>query len=332
MDQHNWAGNYQYGAASIHTPETLAQIQELVRRSGKVKALGTRHSFNGIADTTQTLISLERFDQIVELDRERCTVTVEAGIRYGPLCQALHDEGFALHNLASLLHISVAGACATATHGSGDGSGNLATAVSALELVTGSGELLRLCRDKDGDRFQGAVVGLGGLGVVISLTLDLVPAFAMRQDVYENLPLEQLKAHFEEIVASAYSVSLFTDWQGGQCNQVWLKRRISDGVEAADPEPTFFGARRQTHPLHPLASLSAENCTEQMGIAGPWFERLPTSAWTICQAAAKSCRANTLCCAGTLWRPCTPSRNCGNRWPRCFISRRCAPSLRTGSG
>ncbi len=270
----NWAGNYTYQAARLHRPETVEQVQELVVNGSKLRALGTRHSFNDIADSPEDLISLEYFTDIVALDQKRRTVTVGAGVRYGDLCRELHAAGYAVHNMASLPHISVAGACATATHGSGVTHGNLATIVSALELVTGTGEVVVLSRDQHGEQFQGAVVGLGGLGVVTQLTLDLVPAFEVRQDVYENLSLAQVTDHFEEVVSSAYSVSLFTNWQNQTFNQVWLKSVVTDSA-AAEPEPELFGAPRATRKLHPIPGISAENCTEQMGIPGPWHERLP---------------------------------------------------------
>jgi xylitol oxidase len=201
-------------------------------------------------------------------------VTVNGGVTYGQLCRQLHGQGYALHNLASLPHISVAGACATATHGSGDGNGNLATAVAAMEMVTADGDMVVLSRDQDGEQFQGAVVGLGGLGVVTKLTLDTVPAFAMQQEVYENLPLAQLDDSFEDILSSAYSVSLFTDWQNERVNQVWLKRRVTDDT-ALTLAPSFFEATLAPSHRHPIASLPAEPCTAQMGIPGPWYERLP---------------------------------------------------------
>ncbi len=273
-NQSNWAGNYTYRAARFHRPETVEQIQELVARSEKLKALGTRHSFNEIADSPGDLVSLEHLDQVIALDRTRRTVTVEAGVRYGQLARWLHGEGYALHNLASLPHISIAGACATATHGSGDKHGNLATAVSALEMVTADGELVFLSREKDGEQFRGAVVGLGGLGVVTKLTLDISPTFEMRQDVYENLPLAELETHLDELFSSVYSVSLFTDWKNATFNQVWLKRNLSDNA-TTNLDPQLFGATLAIKNLHPISSLSAENCTEQMGLQGPWYERLP---------------------------------------------------------
>jgi alditol oxidase len=186
----------------------------------------------------------------------------------------LHGAGYALHNLASLPHISVAGACATATHGSGDRQGNLATAVSALEFVTGDGDVLVLTREHDREQFEGAVVGLGGLGVVTKLSLDVSPTFLMQQDVYENLPLAELEEHYDELTSDMYSVSLFTDWRSSMMNQVWLKRHVPDGV-SVKAEPELFGARLAAKNLHPIASISAESCTEQMGVCGPWFERLP---------------------------------------------------------
>jgi xylitol oxidase len=270
----NWAGNYLYRAARIHQVESVEQIQELVARSEKVKALGTRHSFSDIADSPGDLISLKQLDKIIGLDPEHQTVTVEAGVRYGELCRWLDREGFALHNLASLPHISIAGACATATHGSGDGNKNLAAAVSAMEVVTANGEIVTFSRENNKDQLEGAVVGLGGLGVLTKLTLDISPSYQMQQDVYENLPLAELEDHFDQLTSSGYSVSLFTDWADPVFNQVWLKRQVPDGVPLR-AERDLFGATPALHALHPIASLSAENCTEQMGRCGPWHERLP---------------------------------------------------------
>ncbi|HMB96599.1 MAG TPA: D-arabinono-1,4-lactone oxidase, partial [Tepidisphaeraceae bacterium] len=216
----------------------------------------------------------EHFNHVIELDRARRTATVEAGIKYGQLGVFLHREGFALHNLASLPHISVAGACATATHGSGENNRNLATAVIAMELIKADGQVVALSRDQNGEEFNGMVVALGGLGIVTKLTLDIQPTFAMRQVVYENLPLTQLEKYFDAIQASAYSISLFTDWQKDHINQIWLKHRaIEGGSEVA--APTFFDATLAPVDRHPITEISAENCTPQMNLIGPWHERLP---------------------------------------------------------
>ncbi len=269
----NWAGNLTYRAKQLGLPSSVAEAQEIIRKSRSIRALGSRHCFNAIADSTSAQISLEKLNGIVELDEVLGTVTVEAGILYGELCPFLHERGYALHNLASLPHISVAGACATATHGSGVNNGNLATAVLALEFINANGDLVALSREADGDLFAGAVVGLGGLGVINQLTLAVQPAFDMAQHVYLGMPLASMRANFNEIAASGYSVSLFTDWQTGAATQVWIKSKHTGDTPAAESE--FYGASLSDRNVHPIHSLSAEPCTEQLGVVGPWYERLP---------------------------------------------------------
>jgi alditol oxidase len=286
----NWAGNLEYSTSSLTTARSLRDVQDAVRAHGSMRVLGSRHCFNAIADSSSHLLSLTPMDEMLSLEADARTVTVAGGIRYGHLCPALDAKGFGLHNLASLPHISIAGACATATHGSGERIGNLATAVSGLELVTASGDAVTLSRRADGDTFAGAVVGLGALGVVTKLTLDVQPAFTMRQHVYENLPLAQMKEHFDAIAGSAYSVSLFTDWQQGRLNEVWIKSR-TDAERPFDAPAEFFGATRATRDLHPIAELSAENCTEQMGVPGPWYERLPHFRMGFMPSAGKELQA-----------------------------------------
>ena len=270
----NWSGNLEYSTDRLYAAASLNDVRRFVKANDHLKVLGTRHCFNDIANTSSQFLSVRSQDKVRNLDAKARTVTIEGGLSYGQLAPSLDQQGFALHNLASLPHISVAGACTTATHGSGEKNGNLATQVRELELVTASGEVLQLSREKDGDIFRGAVVGLGALGVITKLTLDVQPTFTMQQYVYENLPVDQLKAHFDDIEGSAYSVSLFTDWQKQRVNEVWLKVRTDAKPEfAAGPE--FFGATLAKKNLHPIAEISPENCTEQMGVVGPWYERLP---------------------------------------------------------
>ena len=269
----NWAGNIEYSTDRLYKTSSVKSTQKLVGQYDKVKVLGTRHCFNTIADSEHNLISLRDMDQVLSFDPEARTVTVGAGMSYGQLAPYLEKQGMALHNLASLPHISVAGAATTATHGSGMKNGNLASAVAALDIVTAGGEVKRLSRAKDGEQFRGAVVGLGALGAITSVTLDVIPTFQVKQYVYENLPLSQLTAHFDGVMGSAYSVSLFTDWQQKRLNEVWIKSRV--GSDAFKPEANFYGATSATKDLHPIAELSAVNCTAQLGVAGPWYDRLP---------------------------------------------------------
>ena len=283
----NWAGNFQFSTDNVFYPESLEQVQELVKKNQKLRALGTRHCFNRIADSPHNLISSKNLAKVISLDAN--TVTVEAGIRYGTLAEYLQNKGHALHNLASLPHISVAGACATATHGSGIKNGNLASAVAGIEFVTASGEVVTLTRAKDGEQFNGAVVNLGGIGVVTKVTLDIQPTFQVRQDVYENLPFGELEKNFEAIMSSGYSVSLFTNWLKNNVSEVWVKSRL-DG-SPVKPQPEFFGAKLAKKNLHPIAELDAINCTEQMGVAGPWHERLPHFRMNFTPSSGKELQA-----------------------------------------
>jgi xylitol oxidase len=269
----NWSGNYHYSTNKVLRPATVPEVQDAVRSVTGVRALGTRHSFNGIADSQIAQISTLKLKDVT-LHPDARAVTVGAGIRYGDLAILLDAKGFALHNLASLPHISVGGACATATHGSGMGNGNLATAVTAVEFVAGDGTVHTLSRDKDGDRFAGAVVALGSLGIVTHVTLAVQPRFDMTQIVYQDLPFSELEHHLADIMGAGYSVSLFTDWQNGRAGELWIKRRVDQGGASAPPS-RFYNATLATQKLHPILGHSAEACTDQLNIVGPWYERLP---------------------------------------------------------
>ena len=258
----------------VRRPRTVAGLQAMVAGGTRVRALGTGHSFSRIADTDGELISTAGLPPTADIDAAAGTVTVASGVKYGDLAQRLNAAGWALANMASLPHISVAGACATATHGSGDHNRNLAAAVRAVDLVTADGSLLTLDRDAGPARFPGAVVALGALGVATTLTLDLVPAFPVRQYVYDDLPGGELTGHFDEIMGAAYSVSVFTWWRGGGHFQVWLKHADGD-QERFPPGRPWHGARPADGPRHPVPGMPVTTTTRQEGAPGPWHERLP---------------------------------------------------------
>jgi len=265
----NWAGNLNYSSADVVRPESVAELAQVVARSSRVKALGSRHSFNRIGDTDGVHVLLDALPQHIELDSERQSVRVNGGVSYGALCRTLQQSGLAIHNLASLPHISVAGAVQTGTHGSGVNNPSLAGAVEGIDLVRPSGEQVSLSR-VDGEEFLGSVVGLGALGIVTGLQLAVRPSFNMRQRVLENLPWERALADFTQLVSSAYSVSLFTDYVGDSISQVWLK-----ALDSEPPLGELFGATAAIRPRHPLPGMSAENCTVQMDEPGQWLDRLP---------------------------------------------------------
>ncbi|MGD0555627.1 MAG: FAD-binding protein [Streptosporangiaceae bacterium] len=263
----NWAGNVTFSASEVARPVDLDELRRTVAAASRVHAVGSRHSFSTVADTPGTLISLEDMPPAVEIDSAARQARVAAALRYGELVPALDEAGLAVPNLASLPHISVVGACATGTHGSGDGNQGLAASVAGFDLVTASGDVVTLDRSADG--FEGSVVSLGALGVATSVTLDLVPSFTVRQWVYDGLPAASLA---EQIFASAYSVSVFTTWRDPSVfDQVWIK--AASGWESAPP--TWHGARLADGPRHPVPGMPVEYANQQGGVPGPWHARLP---------------------------------------------------------
>jgi len=273
----NWSKNFRFHTDRVYAPANVQEVQTIVKANAKLKGLGSRHSFNNIADSRSAQISMRGMKSI-QIDPAASSATVGAGVAYGELAPVLDKAGFALHNLASLPHISVGGTIATATHGSGVGNQNLSTQVRALEIVTADGNVVHLSREKDGATFKTAVVHLGGLGVVTAVTLDLLPRFDMTQVVYEDLSFDQLEHNLEAIMGAAYSASLFTTWQNHRATQVWIKSRVEPGktptaYQALPKE--FYGATLQTRKLHPVDGTSAQNTTDQMGSVGPWYARLP---------------------------------------------------------
>jgi xylitol oxidase len=298
----NWAGNIVYSAADLYRPATVNELRGVVARAGRIRVLATGHSFNDLADSPGAQVSLADLPSELEVDSAAGLVRVAAGLSYAQLGRRLDDQGFALRNLASLPHISVAGACATATHGSGWTNQNLAASIAALHFVTADGDLVEIGRGDD--TFPGAVVHLGALGVVTHLDLEVVPSFDVSQWVYEDLPLEVLDDHFADIMSAGYSVSMFTDWRAPRLTQTWIKQRVEDTHPYAAPAPQtpetlqtpqtpqipqtphtaappslteapWFTATPAPAPRNPVPGVAADNCTQQLGVPGRWYDRLP---------------------------------------------------------
>jgi xylitol oxidase len=269
----NWAGNVPFAASAHRRPRSLEELQELVASSSGVHALGAGHSFSDVADTPGVLISLEDLPRVLEIDRVARRVRVGAAMRFADLGPALTAEGWALANLASLPHLSVAGACATGTHGSGDSNASLSSLVAGLELIGPDGEIVTLDRESTGGELAGSVVACGALGVVSALSLDLVPSFEVRQNVYDDLPFPQALDHLDELFAAAYSVSLFVDWRRPHVSQIWRKALVTPG--GGEPPPEILGARPASEPRHPISRLPPGSTTHQFGVPGAWNDRLP---------------------------------------------------------
>lgn len=272
MTERTWAGTHTFAAEAVLEPATIAEAQELVAGHRRVRSLGTRHSFNDLADTDGVLLALTAIEPAIEIDAAARTVTVGAGTRYAVVARHLADQGWALHNMGSLPHISVGGATATSTHGSGDRNGSLATAVRALEFIGPDGSLRRVAAgDPD---FAGSVVHLGALGPVTRVTLAIEPTYRVRQDTYVGLAWDDLFGRFDELTASGYSVSVFTRWNTPDVGEVWVKERLDD-ASAPEMAPMVLGARRVSEKADSPAADGLDNTTEQGGVPGEWCERLP---------------------------------------------------------
>lgn len=275
-----WAGSHTFRGGPLVRPTSVEEVARVVAGARHVRAVGSRHSFHDLADGPGTLVALDRLDVPLEIRDDDgpgtlgATVTVGAGVRYGELARDLHAAGWALHTMASLPHIAVAGTVATATHGSGDSAVNLAAAVRGLEVVGAGGEVRRLGRDDD--ELAGSVVALGALGLVTRVTLAIEPTYEVAQEVWLDLPWDVALGQFDALMGSAYSVSLFTDWRDDVVGQVWRKHRVIDGAwTLPDAGPELAGARPAPGPVHPVPGVDPAACTQQGGVPGPWHERLP---------------------------------------------------------
>lgn len=265
----NWAGTYEYTAPRIVAATSADDVRRVLSRPGKVRALGTRHSFTDLPDTTGTLVDVTGFDESFELDEAARAVTVPAGVRYGVLALWLDERGWALRNMGSLPHINVGGATATGTHGSGNANPVLSGSVRALRYVGADAELHEVRRgDPD---FDALVVGLGAYGIVVALTLDIEPSFRVRQDIYTGVSWDAALASFDEITGAGYSVSLFSRWEEGSIGYVWVKTRLG-----ADDDPVPDALADGIRAIGGESPLGVEdNVTELAGVPGPWMLRLP---------------------------------------------------------
>ena len=265
----NWSGNIEYRPAEIARPSSISELQKVVADSSNVRAYGSGHSFNTLADTDGTLIAFSEFDKNIEIDSSKMLVRVPAGVRYGEVAPKLHANGFALRNMGSLPHITVVGATSTGTHGSGVGNKNLSGSIAEIELITATGDAITL----DQSELPAARVALGSIGIIHHLTLDIVPTYDVAQTVYFDLPFVQLISNLDAILSAGYSVSVLSMWGDEFVDQVWVKSKI--GTNPVLTQNEWFGAKLATRKSNPIREADSAAATEQFGLPGPWFERLP---------------------------------------------------------
>jgi alditol oxidase len=264
----NWSKNIDFGEKTYLQPQSLTELQEMIRSHTKIRARGSAHSFNEIANSDHHAINLSKMPRVIEVNEVKRSVKVSAGMTYGELAPVLDKEGWALHNLASLPHISIAGSIATGTHGSGVKNQNLANQVISLSVVTADGDLKTFTAADS--EFNALVVGLGLGAIVYQYELKIEESYQIRQVIYPEIPLAEIRGNFDQIMSSAYSVSYFTDWDDPQIGNLWCKFRDEERI----PE-SIGGAVAATKKFHPIPSVDPQACTEQLGEPGAWFERLP---------------------------------------------------------
>jgi len=268
----NWAGNVTYRASGLARPTSVDAVQQLVASTPRLTVLGSRHSFNTIADTDALQVSLADLPPVLDIDTDHRVVRVAAGMIHSQVAAGLEARGWALGNLASLPHISTAGAVATGTHGSGVRNPSLAQAVVGLEVVRASGDPAWVDASTPDGSLDAHRVALGALGVVTAVELAIEPTFQVATTVHLDLPWDAVLEHFDAVVADAYSVSLFTSFDDRGARQVWVKHRVDEPAPSIDL--VALGARPATGPVHPGENDPA-GVTEQGGVPGPWSERLP---------------------------------------------------------
>ena len=268
MTQRNWSKNVDFNDREFLQPVSLAELQDFVRSHAKVRARGTAHCFNDIANTSSSAINLSNMPKVIEINESKKSVTVASALKYGELAPVLYEKGWALDNLASLPHISIAGSVSTGTHGSGIKNRNLANQVLSIDMVTAEGELRHI--DRSNPAFAGLVVGLGLGGIVYQYELKVEPAFSVRQVIYPEIPMDILQRNFDQIMGTAYSVSYFTDWGPDQNGNLWCKFRDEENI----PE-SVGGIGKADKKYHPIPSVDPVACTDQLGVPGEWYQRLP---------------------------------------------------------
>lgn len=260
-----WSGNHRYRAPEVLLPADADELAEVVASADLLRVQATRHTFNDIADSEGALVSLERMPPRIAIDGDR--VRVEGLVTFAELAPVLEAEGRALHNLGSLPHISVTGATATGTHGSGVTNGNLSSALTAVEIMDADGTTHRI--DHDDPRFPAAALSLGALGVITAVELRTEPTYAVTQQAYTGVAWDDIAADPVAVLGGARSVSIFTTWGDPAHDLVWAKSDTgtTDWVEE-------LGGRPVGDDIH-LGRIRTVDNTTPRGSSGPWHTRLP---------------------------------------------------------
>ncbi len=208
----NWAGNQTCAPTAIRKPRSEDELCALVRQATaagtRVKCVGAGHSFTPIACTDGILVDLADYGRVLDHDVEARTVTVQAGITLAALCDELDQRGLALENMGDIAYQSIAGATATATHGTGWHFGNISSRIVGLRLIDADGKVVVATPEENADVLAAARVGIGALGVVSTVTLQAVKAFRLHA-IEEPMRIDELLADFDGYMSSADHVEFY---------------------------------------------------------------------------------------------------------------------------
>lgn len=215
----NWAGNQSCAPTSIRRPtseaELVAIVKEAANNGTRVKCVGAGHSFTPIACTDGVLVDLSGYGRILSHDPGARTVTMQAGITLSTLCDELDQRGLALENMGDIGYQSIAGAAATATHGTGWHFGNISSRIVGMRLIAGDGSIVDATSDENPEVLAAARVGVGALGIVSTVTLQAVKAFRLHA-IEEPMRLDDLLSDFDGYMSSADHVEFYwvphTSW------------------------------------------------------------------------------------------------------------------------
>lgn len=234
----NWAGNIKWNPSEVAYPTTETEIQQVILRAAndrkKVRIIGTGHSFTALCQTNDILVSLDKYQGIISVDKDKYQATVKAGTKLNVLGALLFKEGMAMENLGDIDVQSIAGTISTGTHGTGKAFGTISTQVIALKFVNGKGEIIECSETKNRELFKAAQVSLGVLGIITEVTLQCVPAYKLAlQNRKETI--EAVFANLEERNEQNRNFEFY--WMP-YTNTAWTK--TSNIVEAEEPDKINF--------------------------------------------------------------------------------------------
>ncbi|NBE50489.1 D-arabinono-1,4-lactone oxidase [Streptomyces boluensis] len=199
----NWSGSVRSSPARVVAPASTEEVAAALKDAGRdglrVKPLGSGHSFSPVAATEGVMLRMDRLDGLLSVDRASGLVTVQGGMPLYRLNPLLAEHGLALENMGDIDRQTITGAISTGTHGTGVGFGSISTQLRAMTLVLADGSTVHCSADERPELFAAARVGLGALGVITSVTLQCVPAFALRA-VEEPMPLDQVLDELDDLV------------------------------------------------------------------------------------------------------------------------------------